>query len=141
MRLGDAFYDYYRFRASGSEFTSWHNSLSALAHQLRYSGIRDDGVVLEMQLPLSSARLDAFIFGLDTADADAAVLVELKQWTEVAPSEFDDCVETFVGQGVRRVLHPWVQARSYAQYLRDMHTAFHPGPSGIAIAPCAWLQG
>jgi uncharacterized protein len=139
-RLGDAFYDYYRFRASASEFTSWRNSLSALAHQLRYSGARDHGVVLEMQLPLSSARLDAFVFGLAPGGADSAVLVELKQWTEVAPSEFDDCVETFVGGGVRRVLHPCAQARSYAQYLRDMHTAFHPGPGGIAIAPCAWLH-
>ena len=139
-RLGDAFYDYYRFRASASEFTSWRNSLSALAYQLRYSGVRDHGVVLEMQLPLSSARLDAFVFGQAPSGADSAVLIELKQWSEVAPSEFDDCVETFVGGGVRRVLHPCVQARSYAQYLRDMHSAFHPGPSGIAIAPCAWLH-
>jgi hypothetical protein len=31
-KLGDSFYDYYRFRASASEFTSWKNSLAALAH-------------------------------------------------------------------------------------------------------------
>jgi hypothetical protein len=30
-QLGEAFYDYYRFRASGSEFNSWKNSLAALA--------------------------------------------------------------------------------------------------------------
>jgi len=62
-KLGASFYDYYRFRASNSEFNSWKNSLAALAYQLRYSGVRDHGVVLEMQLPLSSARLDAFVFG------------------------------------------------------------------------------
>jgi len=66
-QLGDSFYDYYRFRASASDFTSWRNSLSALANQLRYSGVRDHGVVLEMQLPLSSARLDAFVFGRSPA--------------------------------------------------------------------------
>ena len=139
-RLGDAFYDYYRFRASASEFTSWRNSLAALAHQLRYSGVLDHGVVLEMQLPLSSSRLDAFVFGRTPSGTDAAVLLELKQWSEVAPSEFDECVETYVGGGVRRVLHPCVQARSYAQYLRDMNSAFHPGNGGIKIAPCAWLH-
>jgi hypothetical protein len=139
-RLGDAFYDYYRFRASASEFTSWRNSLTALANQLRYSGVRDHGVVLEMQLPLSSSRLDAFVFGQAPGGADAAVLLELKQWSEVAPSEFDECVETWVGGGVRKQLHPCVQARSYAQYLRDMNSAFHPGNGGIAISPCAWLH-
>ena len=85
-RLGDAFYDYYRFRAGASEFNSWRNSLTALANQLRYSGIRDHGVVLEMQLPLSSARLDAFVFGQSPTGADAAVLLELKQWSEAAPA-------------------------------------------------------
>lgn len=88
-RLGDSFYDYYRFRASASEFTAWRNSLSALANQLRYSGVRDHGVVLEMQLPLSSARLDAFVFGHSPAERESSVLVELKQWTAATPSDFD----------------------------------------------------
>ena len=139
-RLGDTYYDYYRFRASASEFTSWRNSLSALAYQLRYSGVRDHGVVLEMQLPLSSARLDAFIFGRSPAGGESAVLVELKQWSEAAPSEWDDCVETWLGGAVRKVLHPCVQARSYAQYLEDMHSSFDRANDGIAIAPCAWLH-
>ena len=139
-RLGDTYYDYYRFRASASEFTSWRNSLSALAYQLRYSRIRDHGVVLEMQLPLSSARLDAFIFGRSPEGRESAVLVELKQWSEAAPSEWDDCVETWLGGAIRKVLHPCVQARSYAQYLEDMHSSFDRSNDGISIAPCAWLH-
>ncbi|MHB8463049.1 MAG: hypothetical protein ACYDA1_10405, partial [Vulcanimicrobiaceae bacterium] len=51
-RLGNSYYDYYRMRATASEFNSWKNSLAALANQLRYSSIRDHGVILEMQLPL-----------------------------------------------------------------------------------------
>ena len=139
-KLGDAFYDYYRFRASASEFNSWRNSLSALANQLRYSGVRDHGVVLEMQLPLSSARLDAFVFGRSPAGTDAAVLLELKQWTEAAPSEWDDCVEAFVGGAQRKLLHPCVQARSYAEYLEGSNSAFDPDKDGITISPCAWLH-
>jgi len=138
-QLGDAFYDYYRFRASASEFTSWRNSLSALASQLRYSNVRDHGVVLEMQLPLSSARLDAFIFGTSPEGVDSGVLVELKQWTEAGHSDFDECVETYLGGAVRKVPHPCVQAGSYARYLRDMHTGFYDDDA-VALTPCAWLH-
>lgn len=80
--------------ASASEFTAWRNSLSALANQLRYSGVRDHGVVLEMQLQLSSARLDAFVFGHSPAERESSVLVELKQWTTATPSDFDGCVRS-----------------------------------------------
>ncbi len=139
-RLGDAFYNYYRFRASVSEFNSWKNSLMAFAAQLRYSDVRDHGVVLEMQLPQSSARLDAFVFGQSPTGTKGAVLVELKQWSEAQPSDWDRCVETFVGGAERRMLHPCVQAQSYSQYLEDMHTAFHPGPDAVSISPCAWLH-
>jgi DUF2075 family protein len=139
-RLGDVFYDYYRFRASASEFTSWQNSLTALAQQFRYSQVRDHGVVLEMQLPSSSARLDCLVFGHAPNGKESAVLIELKQWSEVAPSEWDDCVESYVGGAVRRVLHPSVQALRYAQYLEDTSTAFDPVEIGIALAPCSWLH-
>ena len=139
-KLGASFYDYYRFRASNSEFNSWKNSLAALAYQLRYSGVRDHGVVLEMQLPLSSARLDAFVFGRSPQGREAAVLVELKQWSEASASDFDNCVETFLGGAIRKVLHPCAQAQSYTQYLQDMHSAFDPAAHGVVIAPCAWLH-
>jgi len=139
-RLGDAFYDYYRFRASASEFISWQNSLRALATQLRYANIRDHGVVLEMQLPLSSSRLDCLVFGHAKDGDERAVLIELKQWTEVAPSEFEECVEAFVGKAVRRVLHPSAQAFRYAQYLEDTNSAFDPAANGISLKPCAWLH-
>jgi uncharacterized protein len=139
-KLGDAFYDYYRFRASGSEFNSWKNSLAALATQFRYSNVRDHGVVLELQLPSSSARLDALVFGQSPSGQGSAVLIELKQWQEAAPSEWDDCVESVVGGAMRRVLHPSVQALRYAQYLEDTSTAFDPAELGIALSPCAWLH-
>ena len=139
-QLGEAFYSYYRFRASGSEFNSWKNSLAALATQFRYSNVRDHGVVLEMQLPSSSARLDCLVFGHSPAGQRSAVLIELKQWTEAAPSEWDECVESVVGGGMRKVLHPSVQALRYTQYLQDTSTAFDMEKSAIALSPCAWLH-
>jgi uncharacterized protein len=140
-RLGDAFYDYFRYRASASEFASWQNSLLALAQQFRYCNMLDQGVVLELQLPYSSARLDCLVFGMSPHDRAAqAVLIELKQWTEVAPSEWDGCVETFVGGAVRKVLHPSVQASRYAQYLEDVNPGFDRERSGVQLLPCSWLH-
>ena len=140
-KLGDSFYDYYRFRASASEFTSWKNSLAALAHQLRYSNMQDHGVVLELQLPSSSARLDCLVFGRSKVEnAPAAVLIELKQWTEAMPSEWDGCVESFVGGAVRKVLHPSLQALTYSQYLQDTSPAYDPDREGIPLTPCSWLH-
>ncbi len=50
-KLGDAYYDDFRHRAGASECTS------------RYAQLRDNRIVVELQLPSSSARLDCIIFG------------------------------------------------------------------------------
>jgi len=140
-KIGDAYYDYFRHRAGASEFNSWQNSLAALAQQIRYAQLRDNGIVVELQLPSSSARLDCIIFGKSLEGAaSTGVLIELKQWSEVLPSEWDDCVEAFVGGGVRKQLHPSRQALQYAQYLRDTSEGFDPDRGGTNLLPCAWLH-
>lgn len=140
-KIGDAFYDYFRHRASASEFASWQNSLAALAQQFRYANLLDNGVVLELQLPSSSARLDCLVFGESIANGSAtAVLVELKQWSDVASSDVEGCVESFVGGAVRRVLHPSLQALQYAQYLEDTSEGFDVDRGGVKLFPCSWLH-
>ena len=140
-KIGDAFYDYFRHRASASEFASWQNSLSALSQQIRYSQLRDNGIVVELQLPSSSARLDCIIFGKSIDDGIATgVLIELKQWSEVLPSEWDGCVEAYLGGRVRKLLHPSLQALQYAQYLRDTSSGFDKDRGGANLLPCAWLH-
>ena len=140
-KIGDAFYDYFRYRTSISELTSWQNSLSALAQQLRYAHLLDNGIVIEMQLPSSSQRLDCLIFGLSPRERiPSAVLIELKQWSEVQSSEFDGCVQAFVGGAVRKLLHPSLQAVQYAQYLEDSSEGFGLERGGAALFPCSWLH-
>jgi uncharacterized protein len=139
-KLGESFYDYYRFRANVSEFTAWQNSLQALSGQLMYAGLHDTGVILEMQLPMSSARLDCLLFGQTARRRDAAVLIELKQWTHAQPSDFDDCVISFVGRKDRAVPHPSRQALSYATYLQDTNTAMNDPASPVALQACSWLH-
>ena len=123
-KIGDSFYEFYRHRASISELRSWENSLEALTRQVLYSNLRDNGVIIELQLPLSSARIDCILTGLDARESPRAVLIELKQWQVVQASDFDDCVLTVVGGAERPMPHPSLQAHNYATYLRDTNSAF-----------------
>jgi DUF2075 family protein len=138
VKLRERFEERFRYRPPESEVRSWQNSLSRMATVLRDADLLDHGVVVELQLPLSSKRLDCMITGHDGSRKQSAVIVELKQWDRVAASPIDECVETYVGGGVRDVLHPSEQAGSYLRYLLDTHTAFADG--AIRLEACAWLH-
>lgn len=139
-KLGNSYYEFYRFRASASEFNSWQNSLSALNTQLHYSSLHDNGIALELRLPLTSARLDALITGRDRAGRDNAVIVELKQWSSVEASEIDETVRTHLGGQLRDVPHPSVQVGNYRNYLADTNSAFQVETDSIVLSACSWLH-
>jgi hypothetical protein len=137
-KIAGRFEERFRYKPPQSEVRSWQNSLSRMATVVRDADLTDHGVVVELQLPLSSKRLDCMVTGHDPNGQRSAVIVELKQWDEVRESPIDDCVETYVGGGRRDMLHPSEQAGSYQRYLLDTHTAFAPGE--IRLEACAWLH-
>ena len=61
--LSDRFFDEFRYRPAPSEVTSWRNSLGAMAHVLQVADLTDQGILVELKLPLSSKRLDVLITG------------------------------------------------------------------------------
>ena len=138
-KLGDIFYDFYGHHVSPSELNSWRNSLTALSSHLQFAKFRDQGVILEMQLPLTSARLDCMLTGKNSDGIDHALLIELKQWTVAVPSDWDDCVETVVGGGERALLHPSIQAAQYTLWLEDTSEAFYTDPP-LRLNACSWLH-
>jgi uncharacterized protein len=95
-QLFDRFFDEFRYRPAPSEVNSWRNSLGAMAHVLNLAGLTDQGILVELKLPLSK-RLDVLLTGANPTNGDSAVGVELKQWTEVGRSNITDCVT--VGYG------------------------------------------
>jgi len=139
-KLGDSYYQYFRYRASISEFKSWQNSLTALTAHLQYAGLREQGIALELQLPLTSARLDAILTGENADGRERAVIIELKQWSEAEASDIDDCVITYLGGKPRELAHPSVQVANYRRYLADTNSAFHVEPSAIDLDACSWLH-
>jgi uncharacterized protein len=136
--LADRFFDEFRYRPAPSEVNSWRNSLAAMANVLQLADLRDQGVLVELKLPLSSKRLDVLITGSNPTTGDAAVVVELKQWTEVARSNITDCVVIDFGGRPRDHLYPSRQAAQYQRYLLDTHPAFTDG--GVALDACAYLH-
>jgi len=137
-KLEEAFMTHYRHRPGENEVRSWRNSLTSMSMVLQRAGLTDHGVVLEHQLPLTSKRLDVMILGRDAESRDQAVVVELKQWDKTEPSEAEQCVVTYVGRGMRDVLHPSVQVGQYAQFLSDYHDAFVHDEVGLAA--CSYLH-
>jgi DUF2075 family protein len=138
-KLKDAFFAEFRFQPSPGEVNSWNNSLRAVSQVFQVASLLDHGVLLELQLPLTSKRLDCLVTGFDRQKSPNAIIIELKQWSGCEGASVKNEVATFVGRGVRDVLHPSVQVGQYATYLADCHTAFQ-GDSGIDLHACAYLH-
>ena len=136
-KLEQRFMEEFHYRPAESEVRAWKNSLGAMARVVDGAALRDHGVLVEYQLPLTSRRLDCLLTG-SARDTPAAVLVELKQWDYVHPSWVDECVLTTVGGRERDVLHPSAQADGYRTYLADTNTAF--AENEISLEACAYLH-
>ena len=110
-----------------------------MANVLQLADMRDQGILVELKLPLTSKRLDVMVTGSNPIVGDAAVIVELKQWTEVGRSNITDCVVATYGGGHQKdVLHPSRQVGQYQRYLMDTHPAFSDG--AIDLQACSYLH-
>src|ERR1700676_4320698 len=138
-KLKDAFFMEFRYQPSVGEVNSWNNSLRAISQVFQTANLLDHGVLLELQLPLTSKRLDCLVTGYGFKKAPNAVIIELKQWSGCKGASGKNEVATFVGGNIRDVLHPAVQVGQYMTYLTDCHTAFQ-GEDGISAHACSYLH-
>jgi DUF2075 family protein len=136
--LADSFFAHFRYQPSQSEVRSWQNSLRAMADVIGLADLTDHGIAVELQLPLSSKRLDCLLTGHGDKDVAHAVIVELKQWEHTSPSAVEDCVVVFIGQRDRDMLHPSRQVGNYKRYLQDVHTTFSEG--NVLLSACSFLH-
>lgn len=128
-----------QMRVGESEFRSWGNSLTRVGTTLMAADLpRDAGVSIELQLPMSSKRIDFILSGYDDSGAPQVAIVELKQWSEVEMTAQDGLVRTWLGGGLQTTAHPSYQAWSYAAYLRDFNEQVER--AGVALHPCAYLH-
>ncbi len=127
-------------RPARSEVISWENSLNYMYIVMNDRDIPDDaGVAIEYAIPTSSKRIDFLITGYGDNDQRNAVIVELKQWSEInLVKDKQDIVETYLGGNVREVPHPSYQAWSYASLIKDFNQTVQEGK--IQLFPCAYLH-
>ena len=79
---------------SKSEITSWKNSMLYMNNILNDAAIPGNaGVSIEYKVPQTSNRIDFILTGKDQNKTDTAVIVELKQWSNVQRTSKDAIVE------------------------------------------------
>lgn len=125
---------------SKNEFRSWENSLKHMYIVLNDNEIPSDaGIAIEYNIPQTSKRIDFMISGYDEKNHSNVMIIELKQWDTVqAVNGTDGLVETYVGNGNHRVVHPSYQAWSYAQLIQDYNVVVQH--SQIGIFPCVCMH-
>lgn len=122
-----------------AEIRSWQNSMRYMKDALELSHAPEDAhVAIEYQIPQSSKRVDFLITGSDDEGRESLVIVELKQWETVHSTAKDAIVRSFVGGGLRELIHPSYQAWTYAALIEDYNVAVQTGD--IGLYPCAYLH-
>ena len=122
------------------EYISWENSLQYMYKVLNDKDIPSNaGVAIEYNIPLTAKRVDFILSGLNTDNSESAVVIELKQWSKINLVESNDAiVETYVGKGLRKVVHPSYQAWSYCAMISDYNENVQE--KNIKLFPCAYLH-
>jgi DUF2075 family protein len=124
---------------SQKEVNSWKNSLQYVDRVLNDPSIPEDcGVAIEYRLPQSAKRIDFILTGIGENNAEYAILIELKQWSEATRSDKDGIVNTFVGNRMGEHAHPSYQAWSYASLLLNFNETIETDK--ISLVPCAYLH-
>src|SRR6202041_1976743 len=140
-QIGSSYQGYYKRRAAPSEYRSWQQSLNFLRNSFDYTGLTDNKLVIEYELPYSARRIDALIFGRDSNDTDSVVLIELKQWSNesVADCESDGNLVVDFGTVRKEQAHPSLQVQGYHYDLKDFFTLFREAPAA-KLASCAYCH-
>lgn len=123
-----------------SEKQSWEKSLKYMSEILRQTSIpKDCTVSLEYNLPMTSSRIDFMLCGYDNANKKNVLIVELKQWSKVNQIENSDILlETYIGNGLKKVVHPSYQAWSYKMLLKDFNQNIQE--NNIIVDACSILH-
>jgi len=132
------------YHAGKSEVNSWRNSLQQMSNVFSLAQLGPQGVIVELQLPLTSKRLDVMVAGQRASGTSAvaqdnAVIIELKQWSHVDESSLTDHVAVaFAGASPKDTLHPSAQVGRYEEFLRDMNELFAGG--SVNLSSLAFLH-
>jgi len=125
---------------SPNEMKAWKNSLPFMDRALRgLNEVPDDaGISIEYQIPNCGKRVDFIITGLNNEKRESVIIIELKQWTHVEPTNLPSTVRVRWEFGYGNSTHPCYQAWSYACLIQDYNETVQQ--EEILLLPCAYLH-
>ncbi len=136
--ISDSFNDYH-IHSGESEVNSWNNSLPALAYVLNKSDVPDDAEIgIEYNIRGNRHRIDALICGRDDDGFESAVVVELKQWSNVQRTDKPYYVHTLGGGGEDDYWHPSYQAANYVGMIENFYAYVQDTP--VRFKACSYLH-
>lgn len=138
-KIKAAYESYFYKIANPREVASWTYSLQFVKNLIELASLNDNMIMVEYVPPFSNMRIDCVLFGKGEDQVDNAVLIELKQWTQVTESDVENNVTTFVGGGMRAEAHPSYQVAGYHNYLKDYLRVFE-GNSAIQLNSVAYCH-
>jgi DUF2075 family protein/phage repressor protein C with HTH and peptisase S24 domain len=122
------------------EYNSWNNSCQHVKNLVDLAGLNDNMISLEYEVPYNTGRIDCLLFGRGQSGKAYAVLIELKQWSEVEElDDEDNFVETYTGGASRRVPHPAQQVEGYHNHLINFVQIFELDPD-YDLFSCAYCH-
>lgn len=164
-KIHNEFQKRFHHKTSKQEIASWENSMKYMYFVMEDENIpMDSEVAIEYRIPNTSKRIDFIIAGHGDDKKENAVIVELKQWTEVEAldgdgvvlsDEFEEVVgqhanmtkedlvestevRTITGGALRIVSHPSYQVYSYYKVLTDFNESIQR--NDIKLVPCTFLH-
>ncbi len=125
-KLAENYRSYYRRSAGESEHRAWQHSSQYLKNSFEASSLTDNKLLLEYELPYSSRRIDALLFGSDSTMKNSVVLIELKQWSNenVRDAAAEGNINVDYGRFIKEVAHPSLQVEGYHFDLKDFLKIF-----------------
>jgi uncharacterized protein len=140
-QIGASYERYYQRRVGSSEFRAWQQSLNYLRNSFDYSGLVENKLIIEFELPYSTRRIDVLLFGRDDHKCESVVLIELKQWSndnvQDCPAEGNILVD--YGRFKKEQAHPSLQVQGYHYDLKDFLTIFSEEPE-ISLNSCSYCH-
>lgn len=140
-KIAARYQEHYKRKVNQSEYNSWNNSLRFVKDVIEYSGLKDNYIAVEYELPYSEKRIDILLFGRDEKGGDNIILIELKQWSndKVSDCENEGNVVVDFGRFKKELAHPSLQAEGYSHHLIDFVSVFEE-KQGISLSACVYCH-
>lgn len=127
-------------KTAHNEFVSWMNSMQYMYKVMEDEHIPEESMIaIEYRIPNSNKRVDFIVCGEDGTGKESAVVIELKQWQEIAKVKGKEAIvkTNLQGRSIEKT-HPSYQAWSYVSMIKDYNEDVRKYK--INLKPCAYLH-